>query len=105
MTGSIDSKIIKSIGGLYAEGKPIFAYDVGLRAGLDNSTVSRWFRDHGIFYDCWRREWLIIIPELAGPVVEALPRGAINQANWLSTGWLRHGYGPKEPTVERSGEI
>ena len=101
MAESIDSRIIESIREMYAEGKPILAYSVGMRAGFDNSTVSRWFRDHGIFYDCWRREWMIIIPELAGPVVEALPRGAINQASWLSTGWLRRGYAPKEPMVER----
>jgi hypothetical protein len=99
MPDSVDSRIIKSVQEMHANGKPILAYSVGMHAGLDNSTVSRWFRDHGIFYDCWRREWLIIIPELAAPVVGALPRGAINQASWLSTGWLRRGYAPKAPTV------
>ena len=105
MANSIDARIIKIIREIHAEGKPIFAYSVGMRAGFDPSTVSRWFKDHGIFYDCWRREWMIIIPELAAPVQAELPMGAIKRAGWLSTGWLRRGYSPRAPQGARAGEI
>lgn len=95
----LDIRIIESIKALHAEGKPIFAYSVGMHAGLDNSIVSRWFRDHGIFYDHWKHSWVVIVPELAEDVVEKLPRGTIHRAEWLSTGWLRRGYSPKDPSA------
>ena len=89
-----DRKIIRSITALHYEGKPIYAYSVGAGAGLDNSTVSRWFRDHGIFWDVGRQEWLVVVPEMARDVIERLPVGAIPQAEWISAGWLHKGYAP-----------
>ena len=91
----IDRRIIESIRQFHRDGKPIYVYRLGMDCGLDPSIVSRWFRDRGIFWDHWRREWVAIIPELAGPVLERLPVGAISQADWLSSGWLRRGYMPR----------
>jgi hypothetical protein len=87
-----DRKIIDSITRFHREGKPIYAYNIGLDCGLDPSIVSRWFRDHGIFWDCWRKSWVAVIVELAAPVLETLPEGAIKTAAWVNGGyWLRRG--------------
>lgn len=91
---TVDQKIYKSITRLYRAGKPITAIAVGMYAGICPSDVSRWFRDHGIFWDVWRKEWICVIPELAVSVLAELPRDAIPRASWLSTGWLRRGYSP-----------
>lgn len=89
MAESIDSRIIKSIREMYAEGEPIFAYNVGMRAGFDPSTISRWFRDHGIFWDSWRREWVICVPEIAEPALVGLQAGVFGRAEWLRPRWLK----------------
>jgi hypothetical protein len=80
MPDSVDSRILKSVQEMHADGKTILAYSVGMHAGLDNSTVSRWF------------------PELAAEITSQLPVGAIKRAEWLSTGWLRQGYAPSFAT-------
>ena len=81
-------KIIESIGRFHREGKPIYAYNIGMDAGLDSSIVSRYFRDRGIFWDSWRREWTVCIPELAAPITSELPAGAFPLATWLRPRWL-----------------
>lgn len=89
----LDRKIIESIKRFHRAEKPIYAYNIGLDCGLDPSIVSRWFRDHGIFWDCWRKEWLVIVPEMLGDEIAAkLPEGSIKPANWiLSSFWLNSG--------------
>jgi len=57
-------------------------------AGFSSSDVSRYFRDHGIFWDCWRREWVVCIPELAAPILEGLPVGVFPLADWLRPRWV-----------------
>lgn len=87
-----DYRIIESIKRFHREGKPIYAYNIGLDCGLDPSIVSRWFRDHGIFWDSWRKSWVAVIVELAALVLETLPEGAIKTAAWVNGGyWLRRG--------------
>ncbi|MDF0591729.1 hypothetical protein [Candidatus Methanocrinis natronophilus] len=91
MAGDVDYRIIETIKRFHRAREPITAWRVGMGAGYDPATVSRWFRDHGIFWDHGRRMWIAVIPELAGPVLEKIPAGAIPAAEWLSTGWLRQG--------------
>ena len=83
-----DNKIIESISRLHHGGKWITVTAVGMDAGICPSDVSRWFRDHGIFWDCWRREWTVCVPELAAPITSELPVGAFPLADWLRPKWL-----------------
>lgn len=83
-----DRKIIDSITRLHLAGKWITVTAVGMDAGICPSDVSRWFRDHGIFWDCWRREWVVCIPELAAPILEGLPVGVFPLADWLRPRWV-----------------
>ncbi len=87
----IDRKIIDSITRLHRAGKPIYAWSVGMDAGICPSDVSRWFRDHGIFWDVWRKEWVCVIPGMMGDDVAAkIPAGSIKPATWIMGGnWLR----------------
>jgi len=87
-----DHKIIDSIKRLHLAGKPITVTAVGMDAGICPSDVSRWFRDHGIFWDVWRKEWLVVVPEmLGGEVAAKLPEGAIKPANWIMRSfWLNN---------------
>lgn len=94
----LSHRIIETIKRFHRDGQPIYAYNVGMVAGYDPSIVSRWFRDRGIFWDHWRGEWVCIVPELAGEILET---GAIRRAEWLSSGWLRRGYAP----TPKAGEV
>lgn len=88
-----DRKIIESITRLHLAGMWITVTAVGMDSGICPSDVSRWFRDHGIFWDCWRKEWLVIVPEMLGDEIAAkLPAGSIKPATWISSSfWLRNG--------------
>jgi hypothetical protein len=83
-----DHKIIDSIKRLHLAEKWITVTAVGMDSGICPSDVSRYFRDHGIFWDSWRREWTICIPELAAPITSELPVGAFPLADWLRPKWL-----------------
>lgn len=85
----LDQKILESIERFHRAGKPIYVYSIGLDAGFDPSIVSRYFRDHGIFWDSWRREWIVCVPELAAPITSELPAGVFPIAEWLRPRWLR----------------
>lgn len=84
-----DRKIIESITRLHHAEKWITVTAVGMDAGICPSDVSRYFRDHGIFWDSWRREWVVCIPELAAPITSELPAGTFPLATWLRPRWLR----------------
>lgn len=84
----LDQKIIESVERFHRAGKPIYVYSIGLDAGFDPSIVSRYFRDHGIFWDSWRRGWTVCIPALAAPITSELPVGAFPLASWLRPKWL-----------------
>jgi len=84
-----DRKIIDSITRLHLAGKWITVTAVGMDSGICPSDVSRYFRDHGIFWDSWRREWTVCIVELAAPILEELPVGTFPLADWLRPKWLR----------------
>lgn len=83
-----DRKIIDSITRLHHAEKWITVTAVAMDAGFSSSDVSRYFRDHGIFWDVWRREWIICIVELAAPILEGLPVGVFPLAEWLRPKWL-----------------
>jgi len=83
-----DRKIIDSITRLHHAGKWITVTAVGMDAGICPSDVSRYFRDHGIFWDSWLREWVVCIVELAAPITSALPVGVFPLADWLRPRWL-----------------
>lgn len=83
-----DRKIIDSITRLHLARKWITVTSVAMDAGFSSSDVSRYFRDHGIFWDCWRREWTVCVPELAAPITSELPAGAFPLAAWLRPRWL-----------------
>jgi hypothetical protein len=83
-----DRRIIESVTRLHLAGKRITVTAVGMDAGFSSSDVSRYFRDHGIFWDSWRREWTVCVPEAAAPITSALPVGAFPLADWLRPRWL-----------------
>lgn len=83
-----DHKIIDSIKRFHREGKWITVTALGMDSGICPSDVSRWFRDHGIFWDCWRKEWVVVVPELAAAITSELPAGAFPLADWLRPKWL-----------------
>ena len=83
-----DNKIIESISRLHHGGKWITVTAVAMDAGFSSSDVSRYFRDHGIFWDSWRREWVVAVPEIAAPITAKLPPGAFPVATWLRPRWL-----------------
>jgi hypothetical protein len=87
-----DHKIIDSIKRLHLAGKWITVTSVGMDAGICPSDVSRWFRDHGIFWDRWRKEWVVVVPEMMGEALTAkLPEGSIKPANWIMRSfWLNN---------------
>ena len=84
-----DRKIIESIKRLHLAEKWITVTAVAMDAGFSSSDVSRYFRDHGIFWDSWKREWVVCIVELAAPILEAVPVGTFPLATWLRPRWLR----------------
>lgn len=83
-----DRKIIDSIKRLHLARKWITVTSVAMDAGFSSSDVSRYFRDHGIFWDSWRREWVVAVPEIAAPITAKLPPGAFPVATWLRPRWL-----------------